>query len=184
MNRLNLLIEYLHTFAELKVPYRWWKIWMPFYQDDMFYTQDGKPPTAHELIEQDKSIVCSGLINLARRFMNLPVPEIDGIKGTTWTWFRYLDKKEPIDTSKSYPVGTMLLRDYSDSQDQGHVAIIVTKGIHIHTQTIIHAIPFHPIDSPLKNVGHVCLTQFVDSHYYPDGRTFYTHICLPEYWLY
>lgn len=183
MHMIEDLIDYLDTFVKLKVPYRWWKIEMPFYEDDMFYTNNGKPPTAKELIIQNKSVVCSGLINLSRRFMGLTIPEIDGIKGSTWTWFRYLNNKEPINLSKSYPIGTLLLRDYFNSKDQGHLGIIVSKGINIDCQKLVHSIPFHPIDSKLTDVGYVTYSLFSDFNY-DNGKTFFTHICLPQYWLY
>jgi len=187
------LMEYLDEFVKFKVPYRWWKIEMDFKSDDMFYTEDGEPPTALKIIQTDKSVLCAGLINLARRFMGLKIPQIELsnqtiIKGTTWSWFRILDKKEPIDITKTYPIGTLLMKDYTNEYDQGHLAIIATNPTSTHpnsinTQQIIHSIPFYPIDSPLLNVGYVCYTQFELSHYYLDGRTFYTHICLPEFWL-
>jgi hypothetical protein len=190
------LMLYLDEFVQLKVPYRWWKSGMDFKSDDMFYTADGVPPTALEIIQSDKSVLCAGLINLARRFMGLKIDQIELqdhtiIKGTTWSWFRILDKKEPIDTTKIYPIGTLLMRDYTNEYDQGHLAIIATNPLtnpttkieSIDTQQIIHSIPFYPIDSPFLNVGNVCYTEFKLSHYYLDGRTFYTHICLPEYWL-
>ena len=180
---LNDLLYYLDDFVRLKVPYRWWKKDMPFYEDDMFYTLDGKPPSAQEIIDNDKSVVCSGLINLARRYMGLTIPNIDGVKGTTWTWFRYLIKKEPINTQRTYPIGTLLLRDYSNMKDQGHVAIITSESDNINNQMIVHAIPFYSIDTELRDVGSVVYTRFIDSHYYEDGSEFYTHICLPEYWL-
>jgi len=179
---MDLLLRYLDDFVKLEIPYRWWKCDMPFYEDDMFYTKDGKPPTAQQIKDEDKSVVCSGLINLARRFMGLDIPEIEGIKGTTWTWFRYLEKEE-IDTRRTYPIGTLLLKDYENNKNQGHLAIIISHDEDINNQIVIQSIPFYSIESKLRDVRKVVYTKFKDSHYYLDGRTYYTHICMPEKWL-
>ncbi len=84
--------------------------------------------------------------------MGLSVPGLDGnlgddgLKwpGTTSTWFSYLKQKnrlEPLDTSKKYPRGTLLLRAFKNSEnDQGHAAILLTnESDSIINENIIHS---------------------------------------------
>ncbi len=146
----------------------------------------------------DKSIVCTGLANRARRWLGLSIPGIDGslehvlgkkYPGTTGTWFAYLERKGaliPLDVSANYPIGSLLLRDfYNVHSDQGHVAIVAgAGGATILDQTILHAFADLPYEGSetVKNVGKTGLEPFAVSHnWIPEG--YYTHVCMPQGWL-
>ena len=63
---------------------------------------------------------CAGLANLARRNLNLPVPQ-EKFPGGTDAYFRHF-KKHPI--GGSIPAGALLVYDYNP-EDGGHVAIVI-----------------------------------------------------------
>lgn len=188
----------------LNIPYRWHKNGDKISSTDKFWAENGPIVTAQYIKEHNNSIVCTGLINLMRRFMGLTIPGIDGtlgqdgidFPGTTGIWFYYLHSKgrlQTIDINKNYPSGTLLIRNFRDLEtDQGHVAVLYNQGIHsIMDATIIHAFAQHSYDesSNLDNAGFTGITPFKLSHYYhiqdtkDDSDGYYTHICLPENWL-
>jgi hypothetical protein len=181
-------LVYAHTLIGL--PYRWYMGWPePITGNDKFYAADGPAPTASELRAGDKSIVCTGVANLLRRHVGLPVPPANpaaGIPypGTTDAWFYYLEstgKLQPFNIATAlagkYLAGSLLLRNFSDIEtDQGHVAIL------IDSQRLLHAYA-HSATPCHENDGECGITSLEVSHYYygPDG--YYTHICLADDWL-
>ena len=46
----------------------------------------------------------------------------------------------PINLDKDYPVGTILLRDYHNEKDQGHLAIVYDGNKKLKYTKIIHFI--------------------------------------------
>ena len=181
------------------VPYRWHIDGDAISGDDKFYSKNEAAPTAKDVLAMDLCIVCSGLINIMRRFMGLTVPGVDGSlgeeglrwAGTTGIWFEYLESKgrlEPINLAKKYPKGTLLLRNFANVEDdQGHVAVLLTDESEcIINENIIHAyadVDYNEsIEKGITNVGITGITRFSDSHnYIPTG--YYTHICMPDNWL-
>lgn len=128
--------------------YRWY-LSGPILENDQFYACN-EPYIPAEIIldpANDLSLVCTGLINLMRRFVRQPIPgtpalplldDIPGYDlahdatlypGTTGIWFHYLrqqDWLEDPDYDMEYPVGTLLIKCFESVYgDQGHVAIIV-----------------------------------------------------------
>ena len=85
-------------------PYRWYREGEEIKGDDKFWAFNGPPPSAVEIKQKGSCIVCTGLINLMRRFMGLSVPGLDGnlgadgLKwpGTTSTWYAYLKHKNRL----------------------------------------------------------------------------------------
>jgi hypothetical protein len=109
--------------------------------------------------------------------------------GGTRTWFNYLDKQgrlEPFDITKRYPKGTLLIRNYTTMNDQGHVAVLTTDNApHPWENWLIHAVAetYGLKKLPEKPVPFgVFKTMLAVSHYL-SGDPYYTHACLPENWL-
>jgi hypothetical protein len=156
-----------------KTPYVWWKDGestlaapAPFYCLNI--------PDVQTI--QSSGCNCAGLINLLQLSRGLPVP---GVKtemyyaGGTYVWFDYLESVgalEPLDTGKSYPAGSMLLRKYRSPEDQGHVAVLYTGGP-LLTQQLLHCYP----DAGIKIDSTV-----QESHdWLPEG--YYEYICVNWY---
>jgi hypothetical protein len=193
------------------VPYRWHRKGDPISDTDKFYaSNDGKIYDREMIDRENKCIVCTGLINLMRKYAGLSIPGLDGslgeegiyYPGTTGVWFMYLKRKgvlHPLDINKVYPSGTLLLRDFKDVvYDQGHVAVIcgnegntgeykeITNFPSILNQDIIHAYSrYGYIESKLRNitdVGEVSVEKVHLSHLWTKTG-YYTHVCYPEDWL-
>ena len=189
------VLEYLKTFVG--VPYRWHRDGDEISGDEPFWAAEHDTVTRDYIDAHDKSVVCTGLANLARRYLGLSIPGLDGslehvlgrkFPGTTGTWFAYLERKGaliPFDCAAAYPIGTLLLRDFhSVEEDQGHVAIVAGEGNTILEQTILHAFATVAYEGSetVKNVGHTGLEVCSVSHnWIPEG--YYTHVCLPQGWL-
>lgn len=192
------ILEYLKTF--IGIPYRWHRAGDTITADEPFYAGNGPAPSRAYMDANDKSIVCTGLANLARRFRGLSIPGLDGslddddvkgstYPGTTGTWFAYLDRKgvlEPLNVERSYPKGTLVLRDFGNLEnDQGHVGVLIdTCESSVLDQTLLHAYADVSYDESIdiKTVGQTGLMPFRDSHLsIPEG--YYSHICRPEHWL-
>jgi hypothetical protein len=155
-----------YAFSLVGVPYRWY-IEGPFKEDDQFWVKNDEPPSAKEIFDKDKCIVCAGLTNLMRRKIGKNIPGIhplllnddynDDTKtgytrawglefpGTTGTWHHYLRQKgwlQDIDLNAEYPVGTLLTKDFDSIEgDQGHVAIVAGHGLtnKLCDSLVIHA---------------------------------------------
>ena len=181
-------LAYAHTLIGL--PYRWYMgAGEAITGDDKFYAADGPAPAAADLRAGDKSIVCTGVANLMRRFVGLPVPSANAAAGipypgTTDAWFYYLEsarKLQEFDIGAAhagkYPAGSLLLRNFSDVEtDQGHVAVL------IDSRRILHAYAFGASPKP-GNDGECGITSLEVSHYYYGADGYYTHICLADDWL-
>jgi hypothetical protein len=175
------------------IPYRWWHDNEEIKGDDKFWAANDPTLTADEIKSQDKCIVCTGLINLIRRYVGLSIPGLDGkqgkfgmkFPGTTYTWFRYLKRKKrliEIDLTKKYPIGTLLIADYKSVDEQGHVAIIIDyKGSNIKEQSILHSYSENSYQDSkhMKNVGETGVEELNNTLLWFKV----THVCLPENWL-
>jgi hypothetical protein len=177
----------------LRIPYRWHRDGDSIAPNDKFWASNDPAPSSIDILRQNKSIVCTGLTNLMRRFVGLPVPGLDGslgqvgldFPGTTGIWFMYLTQKDrliPINPDAKYPRGTLFIRNFSDVEtDQGHVAVLLTSSPqyeNVLDDYIIHSYAMisykESLERNIENVGEVGLTKFRDSHYYdrenyPDG---------------
>jgi len=189
MSSVDSVLEYAESL--IGVPYRWWNTGDTIDADDKFWANNGGFVNRDSIDENDSCIVCTGLINLMRRYLGLSIPGLDGtlgktglkFPGTTYTWFRYLSKKgwlEPYSNYESYPRGTLLIRNYKNVHDQGHVAVFINE-----TQ-IIHACSDYTysesIELGLVDVGSTKIDDFEDIHSWSGGN-YFTHICRPDYWL-
>lgn len=130
----------------------------------------------------DNGMCCAGLINLLVHVSGThEVPGEGEYKGGTYEWFRVMKEKkvmEPFDMNKSYPVGTLLLRNYRDVNDQGHVAMIYSKQKNhpLFDKIIDSSYSLTPEDGCVKvhTLGH--------SHFmFEDGM--YEGVVYPENWI-
>ena len=148
-------------------------------------------------------VVCTGLIHLMRRKSGLPyllvknnklyLNEASATKNSdifagVGDWFSYLKKNKRLqkfDMNKSYPKGTLLLRNYNKI-DKGHLAVIYKenkKGVLF--SSLVHSVGWVNNDSGQKvNVIDACVGKNYFAQYNGTTNTgHYTHICLPENWL-
>lgn len=140
-------------------------------------------------------INCTGLTNLMRRFMKLEIPgritgkPIHKFAGGTYCWFNYLLKEnrlELIDYTKTYPIGTLLISNYKNEENQGHVSVLTNiTNTGLLYQSCIHSYFTYPIKK--NKLGQlypgVAEDKFVaQSAFWQNDGTF-THICYPQNWL-
>lgn len=188
-----------YALSLLYIPYRWYREGERIHGDDKFWAKNGPPPSSLQIEILDRCIVCTGLINLMRRYNGLSIPGLNGTldehgllyPGTTGIWFQYLSMKgrlEPIDIKKKYPRGTLLLRNFHDIEnDQGHVAVLLTDVSHsiLHEKIIHSSADFsyeYSLEENVEDAGRVDICRFQFSHSF-DKSGYYTHICLPQNWL-
>jgi hypothetical protein len=121
--------------------YVWWKEGMKMGDAPPFYAKDAPPPPTEEI--RKGGLCCTGLINLLRRRAGLPVPGVkegDEYPGGIPVWHAYLESKKalfPLATNTPLTPGMLLLRAYTDEEDQGHVAIVAEGG------GLLHCYPDH-----------------------------------------
>jgi hypothetical protein len=207
-SKINNVLEYAKTL--LGIPYRWHLEEDDFSEEDKFWANNSPAPSAKQIIKNNRSIVCTGLINLMRRYNGLSIPGLNGningkykefykkYPGGTGAWFLYLYQKkrlEKIDLKKNYPNGTLLLARFkSIEEDQGHVAVICdfdcthTKSTKtLNEQLIIHAAPCikYKDRDKLDDHGSVFIEPFhvLNDKEKKKKKTYYTYVCLPENWL-
>jgi hypothetical protein len=185
---VDVVIEYASELVG--TPYGFWLPDQKGSVDDgPLWAWRGPPPS----IETVRASSCSssGLINLIRRFQGLSVPGViegDEGAGGTWIWFRYLRRRgrlQEFDASNKYPLGTLLIRDYTNEADPGHMAMITSIGRNsVLDEMIIHSYPGEPRPTTGPNrVGPgVTVSPLHLSHlWFSNG--YYTHTVKPEYWL-
>lgn len=206
-----------YAYSLVGIPYRWHRKEDNISEIDKFYaSNDGVVYSRKDIIMKDKCIVCTGLINLMRKYAGLTIPGLDGYlgeegiyyPGTTGVWFMYLERKgvlHPLDINKTYPPGTLLLRDFHDVvYDQGHVAVVVddaaadvanisdrdcrdvTNFPSVLNQYIIHAYSrFGYVESKIRNITDVGEVSIEKMHlsYLWEKTGYYTHVCYPEDWI-
>ena len=218
MTKINDVLAYAYTLVG--IPYRWHRTGDKISGVDKFFaSNDGIVYSREDIIgdgEENigKCIVCTGLINLMRKYAGLTIPGLDGslgevgvdFPGTTGIWFMHLERKgviHPLDINKTYPPGTLLLRDFHDVvYDQGHVAVIVDDAVagnikdencrnvkntpSVLNQYIIHSYSqISYVESKIRNitdVGKVSIEIMHLSHSW-EKKGYYTHICYPEDWV-
>jgi cell wall-associated NlpC family hydrolase len=166
----NLIQDYIQEL--IGTPYVWWKEGDIISSAPPFWAKNSKPPSV-ELIKKSGSN-CAGFINLICRFVNIYIPGISmnlEYAGGTYIWYEYLKDfglLERFRIEHNYPPGTLLLRNYSNELDQGHIAIVLDNC------KLAHCFP---------DKGITIDESYYESHnWFPDG--YYTDICLPKNWLY
>jgi hypothetical protein len=204
-NVVDETLAYAETLVGL--PFRWYDPDVhTFCGDDVFWCENSVAPMADEIQKNNKSIACTGLPNLLRRFRGLTIPGLgpkmrgkfadiyQACPGGTGAWFAHLNQNkrlEKLDMNKSYPKGTLLIARFKDIvKDQGHLAIVyddVDETKNITNQNIIHATPTIDYKDRLnhKNHGQVKIEPFIISNelWKWDKIGYYKYVCLPENWL-
>jgi len=124
-----------------KTPYVWWKGGQSTFQETAPFYCKTLPSV---VTVQTNGTNCAGLINLIQLTRGLEVPGVstnEYYAGGTYVWFEHLKEKlKPIDVTKSYVAGSLLLRQYRSEEDQGHLAVLYTSGPLLE-QRLLHCYP-------------------------------------------
>ena len=154
-------------------PYGYWKGGVNQVTAPMFADNNPLPPK-----NQITCLNCAGLVNLMLKSIGKKIPyNGEGSMGGTESYGEYyLYKSTTFNINKNYPIGTLLIRDYKDLNDQGHVAVIIED----------------------KGKNSLILQSHVDGEYFKDtypgvntmytleeseGDGYYEFAVLPEDWL-
>jgi hypothetical protein len=130
---------------------------------------------------QQEGICCTGVLNLIRRYLNLPVPGVregDPMAGGTGAWEEFLAPSlQPIDPTQEYPEGSILFRRFHSFEDQGHIAILLKGGRLLHSY----------VHDPTPMPGHVepgCVidASWKSSHEW-NQNGYYEFVAPPSAWL-
>ena len=107
------------------IPYELWTSG-PCQIREPMWAENGPPPNKNEIV----SCNCAGLVNLILRYSNKEIPHTNNTRGGTPNYFLYYqDVSKDIDINNNYPVGTLLMRNFRDVKDQGHLAVVIeNKG--------------------------------------------------------
>lgn len=173
------LFNYLTILAKSNIKYKWWFEGDIIDKNGPFYYENEKVPNIEQM--QKEGINCAGLINICFRYLEIKLPT-EG--GGTDGWFLHYSKKLnmfPINLEFIYPVGTILLRNYSSEQDQGHLAIVYDSTRKIKDTKIIHAYCCGDMNRILNDPG-IVVEDFSVSHAWFKNGT-YTHVLLPCQWM-
>jgi hypothetical protein len=196
LKKIDDVLDYAKTM--IGVPYRWFRQGEDINGTDKFWADNTGIVLRKHIDTFDKCIVCTGLINLIRRYLKLSIPGLDGegpkyakkFPGTTGIWFGYLKRKgrlQKLDITKKYPKGTLLLKNFeSIDNDQGHVAVIIDEfGNTVLEQNILHSFANYLYNESydMKNVGETNIQNFKDIHFGWKELGYFTHVCYPENWL-
>jgi hypothetical protein len=148
--------------------YVWWREGDDVTGAAPFYAENAAAIT----VEHDRAegCNCAGFLNLICRLMRVKIPGISEkipMAGGTYVWFSYLRERgllELFDASRTYPPGTIVLRDYVDPEDQGHITFMMSGGRLAHS----------------GSENGIQVDESVQiSHNWIEGG-YYTHICLPD----
>lgn len=179
--RANLEIALEYGASIVRTPYVWWLGETILGQDKEPFWAANVPAPNPEFVKS-KGVCCTGVLNLMRRRLGLPVPGVaqqDPLAGGTGAWYEFLqDALEPFDSTVEYPVGTIFFRPYQSFEDQGHIGVKLEKDQILHSYS----------DGLGPRPGHVfpgCTidTSWKDSHSWsPNGYWLYT--APPNAWLF
>ncbi len=163
-------------------PYDYWRGGENQKEAPMF-AQNG--PVPHQL--DVTSLNCAGLCNLMLRSIGkeLPYSNKTNTVGGTEAYFEYYKEKSyEFSINNVYPIGTLLMRDYRDINDQGHVAVLLDdKG----KQALV--LQSHVEGEYLTSTkpGVNAMYTLADSHMSftdEEGKgCYYERVVLPEDWL-
>ena len=148
--------------------YVWWREGDDVTGTAPFYAENAGVIAAERI--KAEGCNCAGFLNLICRFMGVKIPGISEkipMAGGTYVWFSYLQERgllESFDASQTYPPGTIILRDYVDPEDQGHITFMVSGGRLAHS----------------GSENGIQVDESVQiSHNWIEGG-YYTHVCLPD----
>jgi hypothetical protein len=168
MSQFQLLQQFIQELIE--TPYLWWREGDVVSSAPPFYAENN--PIIPTNIK-NSGCNCAGFLNLICRFNKTKIPGVEEkllMAGGTYIWFSYLNERnllEPFNPSIKYPDGTIVLRDYVDPEDQGHIALIIDNGKLAHCD--------------IANGIHIDESVLISHNWINDG--YYTHVCLPNSFL-
>lgn len=166
----NLIQEFIQEIVG--TPYVWWRDGDIISSSPPFWAENSIIPFI-EVIKKSGSN-CAGFINLICRFAKVNIPGISmklKYAGGTYIWYLYLKEHgllSRFNLDCTYPPGTLLLRDYSNEMDQGHIAIVLENG------KLAHCYP---------EKGITIDESYLISHNW-SALAYYSDVCLPQNWLY
>ena len=119
--------------------YVWWLEGDSCYGNNgPFYAYSGAPPSVEKVMAE--GVCCAGIINIACRIVGYEIPGVsekyEGAGGT-YIWEEHLNEKKVLtkigDTIP--PEGSILLLPYEDTEQQGHMALMLENGMVLHSYT-------------------------------------------------
>lgn len=118
-------------------PYIWWHEGMELSAASPFFVAKGSPPPAAEVKAAGTN--CAGFLNLICRRLGIPIPGLgESWAGGTYGWFNELNRQGLLVPFNNEPkVGSVLIHDYEDEKEQGHIAIVVAPGLIAHSCTAL-----------------------------------------------
>jgi len=161
-------------------PYKGWSVGESMCNvDNPFWTKSNPPPDPDTIL----TLSCVAIPNLMRRCVGQNVPgHAFKYQGGTHAWFHALNSRgllETFDISVVYPVGSLLLRNYTDPEDQGHLAVIQSHNLNQTTGAYISSRVLHA-----TFIRNVSIDENIEiSHTWDNYEAYYTHISRPENWL-
>ena len=178
------IVKLLDFFLDLvgRVKYKEWDYRKPAcssYNIQSYASNSSVIPSKTEIIKHGMN--CVGIINLMRRMVNKNIPGVKEKRkfaGSTSLWFNYLKKNnllKKFDSKTTYPVGTLLIRNYTSRSDEGHVAVIFKED----RRGVLYSKLIHCAEHP----NHLEIDLVVNSYSWL-GSGYYTHVSFPEDWLF
>ena len=161
-------------------PYDYWKggdiqILAPM------FAINGPCPNKKDIVSAN----CVGLVNLMLRYVGKEIPyDIDTCGGIYAYSQYYKFLKQPFDIQKSYPKGTLLIRNYRNIYDQGHLAVILEdKGRHSKILQSHVEGEWFKSTSPGVNTNHTLDESHKSFYDTNNNPCYYEFAVLPENWL-
>jgi len=204
---VDAVISYLRTL--IGAPYKAWDgakwradntapFWMPDY---MTAPQSASIVPDMSVIYASGGINCAGLINLGLQRVGIEPPGIHTeYPGGTGAWGAYVTWM-PYNPERVYPRGSILLREYRNQKDQGHLAMIITDdnsiGMNnhlIHASGVLGCVLESPIHIVHKVDNWMSLTDVSGSKSEKTERSeklaistitggYFDYVCTPNLWL-
>lgn len=163
-------------------PYDYWRGGENQKEAPMF-AENGPPPNKLDIVSAN----CAGLCNLVLRSIGKKLPYSENTKtiGGTESYFDfYKNKSYEFNINNTYPMGTLLMRDYRDLNDQGHVAILL-EGKGRDSLVLQSHVEGEYFES--TNPGVNAMYTLEESNKFfknADGTgCYYERVVLPEDWL-
>ena len=162
------------------VPYDYWR-GGDIQKEAPMYAVNGKVPDIKDITSAN----CAGLCNLVLRSIGKELPYSSLTTGGTEAYFDYYNEKSfEFCINNTYPIGTLLMRNYRDIDVQGHVAILLeSKGKDsLVLQSHVEG-EYHKSTQPGVNANYT-LEQSHSSFTNAEGTPCcYERIVLPKDWL-
>lgn len=174
MSAIQKAIDYGITLVD--TPYDYWNNTNTKINAPMFAING---PVVHK--SKIVSVNSAGLINLILRFLGKKLPkDSNGIIGGVKSYYEYYTNySEDFSIETTYPIGTLLIRNFKDNNDQGHLAIIIEeKGK--HSKILQSFVSGKNLKSISEGVSISC--TIIDIHNL-NQEGYFKKAVLPQNWL-